>query len=369
MPTAPVAYENAAEMKRKLKAVKPLRWHRAPNGAYKAKGARGEYTVFSRSPDRRRGVFPWVAALGGMRGAELKPGGFDLGAEAKQFAAAYDAGLCGAPASVVRVEVAPERPEGTYRGTLAGEKDKEPSDKYETEVTRAVAKMIGQGRGPDGTLFPATPDAYDIVGNSPEYVAQMEQGGVDPNIVAAVLVATKAHGHAHDCPAKHVELAEGAAENSRSGAIQWKQDAGGHWRGTSANATDGYFDVIPMRGGGFHAWWMTLMGDRRTVGEAIDLGSHGTLGGAFGASRDFLSEEGVAAEAKRRLWQPDPSSGYFITHSSLTRDNWLMKGGHLVFRDKDRSKVEAKARELTEGASERSPGSSEIRRPKGRSRR
>lgn len=51
MPRATVAYESAAEARRKLKAVKPLRWHRQREGLYTAKGVRGAYSLLHRSPD------------------------------------------------------------------------------------------------------------------------------------------------------------------------------------------------------------------------------------------------------------------------------------------------------------------------------
>lgn len=72
------------------------------------------------------------------------------------------------------------------------------------------------------------------------------------------------------------------------GVLTWKQDTGGHWRGTSPDDRTRYFDVIPMRGGGFHVWCIGLGRDGRTAQQAIDLGQHGTLGAAFGAARDYL---------------------------------------------------------------------------------
>ena len=67
---------------------------------------------------------------------------------------------------------------------------------------------------------------------------------------------------------------------------------------------------------------------------------------------------GVAMETKKRLWQPDPSTGLFITHSSLTRDWWLMRGDSLEGRFTSRGDAEQAAKDFSKGASEN-------RRPKG----
>lgn len=69
--------------------------------------------------------------------------------------------------------------------------------------------------------------------------------------------------------------------------MQWKQEVDGHWKGTSPDERRGYFDVVPMRGGGFHTWWL-FKGTGNLPARAVDLGQHGTLGAAFGAARDFI---------------------------------------------------------------------------------
>lgn len=93
-------------------------------------------------------------------------------------------------------------------------------------------------------------------------------------------------------PTAHEEVA--LESTGPGGSLHWTQDAGGHWRAAPANV-HGYFDVIPVRGGGFHTWFLKFMGDRRTVGQAVDLGQHSSLGAAFGAARDFLDSVGRKA--------------------------------------------------------------------------
>lgn len=72
-----------------------------------------------------------------------------------------------------------------------------------------------------------------------------------------------------------------------------------------------------------------------------------------------------AAETKKRLWQPDPSTGLWITHSSLTRDYFLMRGETLEGRFPTRGEAETAAKDLAKVAE----AAEEPRRPKGPRRR
>jgi len=363
MATAQVAYEG----RKKVHAVKPLKWHRAPNGSYTAKGASGNYTVFHRAPDRRHGRFPWVAMRGGMRGVELKPGGFDRADQAKTFASQADAGLCGPPATVAV-------PAGVFPGTLAGEAGPltsgnwgEPSKSYEDKVIDEVAKMVGQKRGLDGTLLPTTPDAYQIVGNSPLYVASMERAGVDPTIVASVLIATKYHKHEHDCTSKHVELHEEAKK--RRGVppifqtLQQRLDAGGYptvnWPPFHIYFHGGdIYQSGPNAAGALQNFRDEGHDERVIKITSVVQTDNGPIDGG----EVYSLEETAAEEAKKRLWQPPPGSGLFITRSSLTRDYWLVKGNHVVAMKPTRGEVEQMAKDMASGASE-------APRPKGPGRR
>jgi hypothetical protein len=342
MAVATVAYEG----RRKKQAVRPLRWHRSASGL-EAKGVKGKYAIVQRRPDRRHGVFPWSLRGSGPRGTELKAGGFDLVAQAKEFAAMFDAGLCGGET----VQGLPNS--GVYKGTLAGEAHREPSDSYEKKVIAAVAKMVGQEKGPDGTLLPTDPDAYQIVGNSPEYVAQMEQGGIDPEIVAAVLIATKVHRHVHDVPGKHVELSEAAEGGSK--AFRHAKDILAMYGITIQKTGFDDYRVYPIGNRDPEFGYFT-----DDLDDAIATGID--MAGRIRRGEGMADWVGEAAEAKKRLWQPDPSSGLFITKSSLTRDYWLVKGKHIEGRYPTRGEAETAARGMVDGAAE-------ARRPKGRSRR
>ena len=136
-------------------------------------------------------------------GPRIKGGGFDTKSEGQTFASQYDAGLCGAPAVVIQAP--PEGlPPGVYRGTAAGERKRTHSSfsSYELKVEAELKKM--------GVEFYSS-----TVDESEEFLARMDKGGIDPAVAAAVLVATKDHRHVHDCPERHVELAEGASEARR----------------------------------------------------------------------------------------------------------------------------------------------------------
>jgi hypothetical protein len=432
---ASVAYENSREAKRKLKALKPLRWHREAEGRYVAKGARGSYTVFKRSPDRRHGIFPWSARQGGMKGPEVKIGGFDLKEQAKEFVALFDAGLCGAPAGVP----------GVFSGTLASE-DVGPraSAKYIVAVTKALGAM--------GVNSMEGGDATDMVRQSMDYVARMESAGIDASTVAAVLFATKEHAHLHDCAGKHVELAEGsgAAEGSkrehhifRGQRVDIFKADGSWWYELSNGTGQGGFiskdqawgaaqRMLGMPSGFSIAVEGAAEAKRKKRGLAPDdwmipsltlqqrldqgppgLGAYPTVNwapfhiyyldrphgmvvekyqsgpDAQGALNNFRLEgykndvvkitdvfikdgphdggavffvdksdqvyprpfgvdEGGAAESKKRLWQPDPTSGLFITKSSFTRDYFVMKGKHLLERFTTRPEAEDYARRYVE---------------------
>lgn len=331
MARADVAYESneSKEARRKaLRAVKPLRWHRSSGavGGYRADGARGKYFLSHRSPDRRRGIFPWVVKAGGQ---EIKVGGFDSKSEAQVFASQFDAGLCGQTQTIIVPAGAKEA------GPLTSGNYNEPSKKYEDKVIDAVAKMIPQKRGKEGTPLPTDYDAYQIVGNSPEYVSQMERGGVDPTIVAAVLVATKDHHHAHDCPGKHVELAESVEEH---GHLSYPKR---HLKTLvlRGQPVEVYF------GGHSDSWhYMLPSGAKKGGFESEDdavVHAQRALG--------MLSSASVAVEAaeSKRRPQPDPSSGYYITKSSLTKNYFLMKGKTLIGEFNSRDEALEKAKELS----------------------
>jgi hypothetical protein len=337
MPRATVAYESASEAKKKLRAVKPLRWHRQREGLYVSKGVRGSYSLSHRSPDRRKGVLPWVVTSGGMRGPEIKPGGFDTKAEAQTFASQFDAGLCGPPAVVVQAPSSSGLPPGVYRGTAA-ESSREPSDGYEKRVIDAVAKMTGGD------------EAYDIVGNSPEYVAQMEAGKIDPEIVAAVLIATKGHAHHHDCPGKHAELSEAGEGRGARG----KRES--HiFRGQR-------FDIFQSDG----SWWFeTASGTGRGGFQSKDAawaGAQQALGMPSGFS---MAVEG-AEESKKRLWQPPVSTGLWLTHSSLDGKTMLFLGTTLINAFDTRGEAVDEAKRLMKAGIEDAGVAAEARRsPKG----
>ena len=313
---ATVAYESSAEARRKLKAVKPLRWHRESNGSYRAKGVRGAYVLFHRSPNRRKEIFPWVVSLGGMRGAEIKGGGFDLKTDAQTFAAQYDAGLCGAPAVVVQAPSSNGLPPGVYRGTAAEDVNRA-SAKYLVAVIQALGAM--------GVNSMEGGDASDMARQSIDYVSRMESAGIEPSVVAAVLFATKEHAHRHDCPGKHVELSEGGAAEARRG----KRES--HiFRGQR-------FDLFQSDG----SWWFETSSGTGRGGflskDAAWAGAQQALGMPEGFSM------AVEEESKRRMPQPDPSSGFYITRSSLTRSYFLMRGKSLIgeFSSRDEAMKEA----------------------------
>ena len=72
--------------------------------------------------------------------------------------------------------------------------------------------------------------------------------------------------------------------------LQWKERADGAWIAYSAG---GMYQVTHSNAGGFHVWW--LPSDQGGLSD--DLGSHVTLGAAFGAARRFdPSTKQMAAE-------------------------------------------------------------------------
>ena len=82
--------------------------------------------------------------------------------------------------------------------------------------------------------------------------------------------------------------AHAAFESSGPGGkLHWSERRDGHWH---ADAPGGHFDVVPMARG-YHLWFR---GQRGT--SYVDLGHHGSLGGAFAAARYYLDEP-AAAEA------------------------------------------------------------------------
>ena len=437
MPKVAVAYENSAEARRKLKALKPLRWHRTASGL-EAKGARGKYVLVQRSPDRRHGVFPWSLRQGGAKGVEIKVGGFDLVAQGKEFAVLFDHGLCGAP----------PQPEGVYRGTVAGE-DRQ-YDAYKYEVAKALSKM-------------QVPDTVYRQAHVNQYLEDMAKAGVDANITAAVIAGTVRHSHNHDCPERHVEMNEAGEARRRKRAAREAARPGpnviiGYERAADGRLGDGQFEIYPSSRGWSAEWHPSeLSGHQPAPSQSLFApAGDASINGAGSAVRKFLEnkfgknegsdifynlvwqrggypsgygpeallrasrnegagERGArenceptddeqeyverlysdinrarikyedhpteanlrklrgyeeeladitapgsahAGEAKKRLPQPDPSTGYFITHSSLTRDLWLMHENTLVARSADRGELLKKAEQLSSGASEG-------RRPKG----
>lgn len=395
---AVVAYEAP---RRKL-AVRPLRWHRSGEGRYEAKGKDGvKYLVLHRTPDRRNNKYPWLALKGGVRGVELKVGGFDTASDAKDFAAKADVGLCGAPAVVVQAPSPQGLPPGVYRGTAMGEARRSgagnPLNTYFEKVDVELQKM-GFDPGQASTMS----------ADSTEYVSRMFDAKVDPAITAAVLVATKGHHHTHNCPEKHVELAEGGAREDRAGGdtykVQYKDMTGVTWvdfvqaggvddaeRIARKHAERMWHPVHSAVGVSlaseeekkrqpYMSWvdWVdavevvlsergltafvpsTLFRDLyikgRTPSEAVDV--------AIQKGEATSYEGGAAEESRKRLPQPDPSSGYYITHSSLTRDLWLMHEDRLVARSTDRGELLRKAEQLSESSE-----AAEARRPKGRRHR
>lgn len=465
-------------------------------GRYEAKGERGRYVLMSRSPNRRKGVFPWTVLVGGVRGSEIKPGGFDLKGDAQTFAAQYDAGLCGAPAVVVQAPSPQGLPPGVYRGTAA--EARRPGNPLNTYFEKVDAELQKMG-------FDQPGQASTMSADSTEYVSRMFDAKVDPAITAAVLVATKGHHHDHDCPGKHVELAEGAREGRREDLVFRGQRAAlldlgdGSWGYSVAggpvvegfvsrdaakaaamqalgmpagfsmaveeaaetkivrrplrskwereeregvgtvwmwDGREGGYEIIDRPGmdswvvyldGGFvrgfgrsvkslqdmKAWveHYDLIGSREDA--AAEEAKRKTLIWTFNGQRGHYSlkykepmgymlrlndelvrgwgpksgmtvkdikawairfdqgleshpefDEGAAEESKKRLPQPDPSSGYYITHSSLTRDLWLMHEDRLVARSTDRGELLRKAEQLSESSE-----AAEARRPKGLRRR
>lgn len=430
MATAPVAYENTAEARRKLKALKPLKWHRTPSGsALVAKGARGIYHLAQRSPDRRHGVFPWSLRQGSSKGSEIKIGGFDLVAQGKDFATLFDHGLCGMPPQA------------------AGASENTPYTAY-TRIVQVELRKMG------------SPSPEEDVTKSADYIARMEEAGVPAETTAAVISATLHHSHMHNCPEKHVEVSEAGEAKRRRGTppifqtlqqrldqgppglgayptVNWppfhiyylnhphgmiveKYQSGPNAQGALNNfRLEGHreqivkvvnvlqTDVGPRDGSttwfvrpddtvyrqGFEgteagerrsgsrvhyedhifrgqwfaifesagSWWYELEGGSGRGGfvsrEAAMVAAQRALGMLSTAS--VAVEEHGAEETKKRLWQPDPATGLFITHSSLTRDWWLMRGDSLEGRFTSRGDAEQAAKDFSKGAA------SEGRRPKG----
>lgn len=70
-------------------------------------------------------------------------------------------------------------------------------------------------------------------------------------------------------------------------ALQWRERGDGHWY---AAALGGHYELVPDDGR-WKAWW------RPSQGPAVDLGTHGTLGGATMAAKRHADAEGrMAAE-------------------------------------------------------------------------
>jgi hypothetical protein len=372
MSRAAVVYE----ARRKNRAVKPLRWHRLREGIYQAEGARARYTVFHRKPNRRQGRFPWTVARGGMRGDELKAGGFDLKEQAQEYAALFDQGLCGAAPEAGAGGIGAG---GTFPGTLAGEGGQKASKGYTSEVIIVLSKI-------------GIPPSAQI---DDEYVARMEMAGIEPSITAAVLAGTTRHAHVHDAPGKHVVVSEGASERREDHIFRGHRitmiESGHRWRYElpSTGFVSGWFEskdaawASAQKKLGMPAGFsMAVEGkEAKEAKEAKRIqvwdfpgerGYYALVRGPDGYmlylddsliqswseseatpesikawAKRFDAEGSEAEEAKKRLWQPDPSTGLFITRSSLTRDYWVMKGDHVKGRFSSRGEAESFAKDLS----------------------
>lgn len=80
------------------------------------------------------------------------------------------------------------------------------------------------------------------------------------------------------------------------GTLHWRERSDRHW---IARGLGGAFDAAPLRSGGYQLYWVP------DGGHFVDLGAHGTLGGAWATARDYAdgtfvprhaAEAGPAAE-------------------------------------------------------------------------
>jgi hypothetical protein len=361
---AVVAYES----KRRSKAALPkLRWHRISDGIYRAEKDGKTFTVFHRSPDRRHGKLPWVLTLGGVRGTEIKS--FDTASDAKEFARCYNA----QPSAKVIVQAAPGMPAGVYKGTAA----EKASAGYLSQVIIAAKKM--------GVPYEAVVDD--------NYVAQMEAANVDPTIVAAVLAGTTRHMH-QQRPYPHVEVFEGkeARRQKRDpGYIDgWTRPDGKYYSLRKSRNDDSVvvlrlddelvtqfpaatpitdikawaatYDAGDYMGGAegsrgsgvFRVYYKDEFGVSRmewveapNEDEALRIAEAEAEAHGHAMRREVRAVPAAAEESKKRLWQPDPSTGMFLTHSSATRNTWVMKGDRILGRFDTRPEAEQFAKDLS----------------------
>jgi hypothetical protein len=91
-----------------------------------------------------------------------------------------------------------------------------------------------------------------------------------------------------------------AREEAGAGsALQWRERGDGHW---TAHALGGHYELVPKEGR-YQTWWM---GRSQTP---VDLGNHGTLGGAMGAAKRHADlEQRMAAETAEDCAHTHPAS-------------------------------------------------------------
>jgi hypothetical protein len=163
---------------------------------------------------------------------EVKPGGADTQAEAKQYAAFHSEGCVTPPAAVAPAPLAVVRTSCNGHGwagepgpLTSGNRNAGPPEKsYENFVRDELAAM-------------GSPDAAADVASSEKYIEAQKGAGTPANITAAVMYATLHHGHVPNSPGKHVELYEKGAEEVRSAShvfykkrdIEVFQDEEGDW--------------------------------------------------------------------------------------------------------------------------------------------
>lgn len=79
------------------------------------------------------------------------------------------------------------------------------------------------------------------------------------------------------------------AEAGTGSALHWRERSDGHWLAT---ATGGHYEIVGEDGQRWHAWWMPRSA------TPVDLGSHGSMGGATMAAKRHADQESrMAAEA------------------------------------------------------------------------
>jgi hypothetical protein len=156
----------------------------------------------------------------------------------------------------------------------------------------------------------------------------------------------------------------GAAEAKRrrsfTRSLQWEQLDPRLWQ---ALADSGTRYMIRNDGGDFAPFDLTMQGPLDKYLTRDIEGPYSSLSAAKGRAAMIEREGGAevviehqllgvregAAESKKRLWQPPPGSGLWLTHSSLNSKTLLMLGENNVLGSYDtRGEAEAAARKVLE---------------------